>query len=249
MVFGVLFAAFLYFYGLTLMYQVMRLVRIMIHSLLPASWLMSTSDIVNQALYKYNADRVGLADYALESAGGSVICNSDTYHVTSGTMYSVFGLPVWYHDSDPREVIRPDVQPGKCWAMHGTHGFVTIGLAMPIVVTAVSLEHIPKELATSGKLDSAPNEFLIVGQELTVDSPEVILGRFTYKLDQDPIQVFQIKDSYCQIKSSDTESCGPNRLIFRIITLKVQSNYGNSEYTCIYRLRVHGTPMPQINRF
>lgn len=57
---------------------------------------------------------------------------------------------------------QPDVQPGKCWAMDGTHGYITIQLAMPIMVSAVSLEHIPKDIAPSGRLDSAPRDFLII---------------------------------------------------------------------------------------
>ncbi|CAL1543172.1 unnamed protein product [Lymnaea stagnalis] len=243
---SLLMLGFLYLYGSTIIAQISRLLRIMIHALLPASWLKSTKDIINEALYKYNADRLGLADYALESAGGSILCSSETYYSKSGPLYSIFGIPLWYHASSPREVIQPDVAPGKCWAMDGSQGFVTIQLAMPVVVTAVSLEHIPKELSPSGKLYSAPRDFYIVGRERGMDSPELILGSYTYRVGQDPIQVFEIKDPFCLMKSVTSDICGVNQHVFNIITLKIMNNYGNPDYTCIYRLRVHGKPTSLI---
>ncbi|CAG5129026.1 unnamed protein product, partial [Candidula unifasciata] len=236
---------FFYMYAMTMVSHMMKLLRIIAHFVLPASWLKSTRDIVQEALAKYNADRLGLADYALESVGGSVLCSSETYFAKSGAMYSVFGIPLWYHSSNPREVIQPDVQPGKCWAMDGTHGYVMIQLAMPIMVSAISLEHIPKEVAPSGRLDSAPKDFLIIGKERTTDSPDVVLGRFTYHIDREPIQVFDIKDPYCQMKSNGND-CPINSKVFFIITLKILNNHGNPDFTCIYRLRVHGQPINTV---
>ncbi|GFR84756.1 SUN domain-containing protein 2 [Elysia marginata] len=156
-------------------------------------FLQTTSTIVREALAKYNADRLGKADYALESAGGSILCSSNTYYSKSGALYSLFGVPLWYHSSTPRMVIQPEVQPGTCWAMDTTQGYVTVQLAMPVIITAISLEHIPKALSPLGRLDSAPKEIAVMGQEASVDSPEVFLGKFTYDIDQDPIQVYDIK--------------------------------------------------------
>lgn len=56
---------------------------------------------------------------------------------------------------------QPDVHPGNCWAFKGSNGFLVIRLSMRIVVTAVSLEHIPKALAPSGTLLSAPRDFSV----------------------------------------------------------------------------------------
>ena len=57
---------------------------------------------------------------------------------------------------------QPEVQPGTCWAMDTTQGYVTIQLAMPVIIESVSLEHIPKSLSPLGRLDSAPKEFAVM---------------------------------------------------------------------------------------
>lgn len=66
--------------------------------------------------------------------------------------------------------LQPDVNPGNCWAFKGSKGFLGIRLSMRIVPTAVSLEHIPKALAPSGTLLSAPRDFSIYVRWLPVAS-------------------------------------------------------------------------------
>ncbi len=58
-------------------------------------------------------------------------------------------------------ILQPAVHPGECWCFHGAHGNAVIRLAVPAHVTGVTLEHIPKALAISGTIDSAPKEFTI----------------------------------------------------------------------------------------
>jgi len=201
---------------------------------------------IERALARYHADRLGIADYALESAGGSVLCSSDTFYSKSGALYSIFGIPIWYHSSSPRAVIQPEVHPGKCWAMHGTNGYVTIQLSMPIIIEAISLEHIPQKVSPTGKLDSAPREFLVMAKHKHRSDQDITIGRFTYDIYGKYVQKFDIKDQYCS-KSDDERICSNDgKKIFRIVTLKVISNHGNPDFTCIYRFRVHGRP-PMID--
>lgn len=63
---------------------------------------------------------------------------------------------------------QPDVNPGNCWAFKGSKGFLVIRLSMRIVPTAFSLEHIPKALAPSGTLLSAPRDFSVYVSGLPV---------------------------------------------------------------------------------
>ncbi|XP_009577246.1 PREDICTED: SUN domain-containing protein 2, partial [Fulmarus glacialis] len=74
--------------------------------------------IVGQALKRYSEDRVGMVDYALESAGASVINTrcSETYE-TRTALLSLFGIPLWYHSQSPRVILQPDANPGNCWAL------------------------------------------------------------------------------------------------------------------------------------
>ena len=56
---------------------------------------------------------------------------------------------------------QPDVHPGQCWAFRGTQGFLVIQLAGRVKPTAFSLEHIPRSLSPTGKIDSAPKDFTV----------------------------------------------------------------------------------------
>ena len=66
--------------------------------------------IVKNALIQYDADKTGMFDYALETAGGSVISTRCTQtYVQRTAMYSIFGIPVWYPSNNPRTVIQPGI--------------------------------------------------------------------------------------------------------------------------------------------
>ncbi|XP_076153865.1 klaroid protein-like [Alosa pseudoharengus] len=189
-------------------------------------------EIVQRALSLYKADGTGMADYALESLGAGVIGSrsSETYR-TRSPCYSLFGMPLRYASESPRTVIQPEMRPGKCWAFKGSEGFLTIALSLPVRVTHVTLEHFPKSLSPTGRIDSAPREFAVYGLSGFDEQEEgKFLGRFTYDSDGEPIQTFELPDS---VKD-----------VYRAVQLRVLSNWGNPEYSCIYRFRVHGQPLP-----
>ncbi|NWU97532.1 SUN2 protein, partial [Upupa epops] len=186
--------------------------------------------IVDQALKRYSEDRVGMVDYALESAGASVINTrcSETYEMRTALL-SMFGIPLWYQSQSPRVILQPDVNPGNCWAFRGTQGFAVIRLSEMIHPTAVTLEHIPKALSPQGTIPSAPKDFTVYGLKEEKEEEGLLLGRFTYNHDGDPIQTFYL----------DGDGVGT----YQLVELRVLSNWGHPEYTCIYRFRVHGTPV------
>ncbi|NXF02592.1 SUN2 protein, partial [Smithornis capensis] len=183
--------------------------------------------IVDQALKRYSEDRVGMVDYALESAGASVINTrcSETYE-TRTALLSLFGIPLWYHSQSPRVILQPDVNPGNCWAFRGSQGFAVIRLSSVIRPTAVTLEHIPKALSPQGTIPSAPKDFTVYGLKEEGEEEGLLLGQFTYNHDGDPIQTFYLEG----------DSVGT----YQLVELRVLSNWGHPEYTCIYRFRVHG---------
>eukprot|EP00057_Strongylocentrotus_purpuratus_P010450 XP_011664924.1 PREDICTED: uncharacterized protein LOC586381 [Strongylocentrotus purpuratus] len=183
--------------------------------------------IVITAFDMYNADKTGMVDYALESAGGSIIsirC-SETYAFKTA-LFSLFGIPLWYLSNSPRTVIQPDVHPGNCWAFKGTQGYIVIQLAAAIKPTAFSLEHIPKALDPAGIIDSAPKNFTVWGLRDEYDHDGYLLGSYVYDVDSSPLQFFPVQN----------QDSGP----IQFVELKIGSNHGNMEYTCLYRFRVHG---------
>ncbi|XP_052644809.1 SUN domain-containing protein 2 [Harpia harpyja] len=186
--------------------------------------------IVGQALKRYSEDRVGMVDYALESAGASVINTrcSETYE-TRTALLSLFGIPLWYHSQSPRVILQPDVNPGNCWAFRGSQGFAIIRLSSIIRPTAVTLEHIPKALSPQGTIPSAPKDFAVYGLKEEREEEGFLLGQFTYNHDSDPIQTFYLEG----------DAVGT----YQLVELRVLSNWGHPEYTCIYRFRVHGEPV------
>uniref|UniRef100_A0A8C1VQV5 Zgc:152977 n=1 Tax=Cyprinus carpio TaxID=7962 RepID=A0A8C1VQV5_CYPCA len=183
--------------------------------------------IVNNAMKLYSEDRTGLVDYALESGGGSIISTrcSESFD-TKTALLSLFGLPLWYFSQSPRVVIQPDVHPGNCWAFKGSQGYLVIGLSMKIVPTAFSLDHMPKSLSPTGNISSAPREFSVYGLDDEQQEEGQLLGQFIYDEDGDALQTFFVSEEV------------PRG--FQIIEMKVLSNWGHPEYTCVYRFRVHG---------
>ncbi|KAM4624539.1 SUN domain-containing protein 1 [Polymixia lowei] len=185
--------------------------------------------IVRNALRFYSQDRTGLADYALESGGGSILSTrcSETYG-TRTALLSLFGLPLWYFSQSPRVVIQPDVHPGNCWAFKGSNGYLVIRLSMKVIPTAFSLEHMPKALSPSGTLLSAPRDFTVYGLDDDSQENGKLLGSYTYEQDGEALQTYPVSEE------NDSD--------YQIIEVRVLSNWGHQEYTCMYRFRVHGTP-------
>ncbi|KAM5288183.1 SUN domain-containing protein 2 isoform 6-T6 [Ctenodactylus gundi] len=185
--------------------------------------------IVKQALQRYSEDRIGLVDYALESGGASVISTrcSETYE-TKTALLSLFGIPLWYHSQSPRVILQPDVHPGNCWAFQGPQGFAVVRLSARIRPTAVTLEHVPKALSPNSTISSAPKDFSIFGFDEDLQQEGTLLGTFTYDQDGEPIQTFHFQT--------------PKMGTYQVVELRILTNWGHPEYTCIYRFRVHGEP-------
>ncbi|XP_064245936.1 SUN domain-containing protein 1 isoform X3 [Passer domesticus] len=185
--------------------------------------------IVNNALKLYSQDKTGMVDFALESGGGSILSTrcSETYE-TKTALISLFGIPLWYFSQSPRVVIQPDMYPGNCWAFKGSQGYLVVRLSMKIYPTAFTLEHIPKTLSPTGNITSAPRNFAVYGLDDEYQEEGKLLGEYVYDQDGEPLQMFPVME-----KNEDA---------FQIVELRIFSNWGHAEYTCLYRFRVHGKP-------
>ncbi|XP_058141648.1 SUN domain-containing protein 1 isoform X11 [Dasypus novemcinctus] len=186
--------------------------------------------LVNNALKLYSQDRIGMVDFALESGGGSILSTrcSETYE-TKTALISLFGIPLWYFSQSPRVVIQPDIYPGNCWAFKGSQGYLVVRLSMTIYPRSFTVEHIPKTLSPTGNITSAPKDFAVFGLENEYQEEGLLLGQFTYDQDGESLQMFHA------LKRPEKA--------FQIVELRISSNWGHPEYTCLYRFRVHGEPI------
>lgn len=183
--------------------------------------------LIRSALGVYDSDKTGLADFALEPAGGVVLSTrcTETYN-SHRPRLSIWGFSLWSEPNNPRVVIQPGIVPGQCWSFRGFDGYLVIQLSRKIIPKAFTLEHIPRSLAPDGQIDSAPRNFTVYGLTREVDIAGVELGHYTYDNLGTPLQSFQV-----QARNSGA---------FSIVELRIHSNYGNLNYTCLYRFRVHG---------
>jgi len=197
--------------------------------------LSSSITSLEDLLEIYSADKIAKSDFALYSAGGSIEYNSifrisPTYPALDNSIYTK--ATSWFiphpKPNPPETILDPKVVTGSCWGFEGSNGTVVIKLAKRIRITDVTLEHINPSI--SYHIDSSPKEFKVIGLKNTTDHG-IDLGTFTYDITKNRhLQTFEI------FNNVEDE--------FSHVVLQVLSNYGY-KYTCVYRFRVHGYPVPE----
>uniref|UniRef100_A0A7S1XUJ1 SUN domain-containing protein n=2 Tax=Phaeomonas parva TaxID=124430 RepID=A0A7S1XUJ1_9STRA len=113
--------------------------------------------------------------------------------------------------------------------MAGSSGHLELRLAAPTKVHGVSVEH--ADASYSWNTKTAPKDMRVLGLDNTCMEP-LLLGEFDYLVSEDDavpaVQYFKLDN--------------PNAEAFERVRVEVLSNHGSAEYTCLYRVRVHGTP-------
>lgn len=159
-------------------------------------------------------------DYALLTSGARIVDSSRTYCVPRG------GSRPPLCKNTPAHLLFPDgaaVRPGECWGLAGSSGFVVIGLREAVVPRAVAVVH-----PTRGEIGGAPRGFRVYGvNALGGKWEETLLGTFVYDArSPDVVQEFVLR------KQSAA---------FRYVKVEVVSNWGNSAWTCLYKVKLFGT--------
>ncbi|RKP06581.1 hypothetical protein THASP1DRAFT_31609 [Thamnocephalis sphaerospora] len=228
---------------------------------------------VRRELDRYHADGLAIPDYALLAAGARVVprLTSDTFTPGPGSEVGRMRRIAWWFISQfksttskpPSVALLPWRQPGDCWPMAGHSGRLTVHLARAIIPEAITLEHVDRRIALDAS--SSPREVIVYAVAHDVpdaDRPLPVkdaaaradgapqqpksmwkwdrnqrvwtkpLTRFIYQLDGPAAQTIQL--------APDMAGFMPVRLM----QLHVLSNYGQSDFTCLYRFRVHGRPAP-----
>ncbi|KAJ8681534.1 hypothetical protein QAD02_017326 [Eretmocerus hayati] len=185
-------------------------------------------EVVRRELEMYGADKTGKPDYALEASGGTILSVRDTEPYTIGApVLKLFGIPICPQQNTPRAVIQTGSLPGECWAFQGSRGSIVIQLLGEVRISEVSIEHISPAVSPTGETSTAPREFSVYGLKNADDADGCLLGKYRYDNAGPSIQFFKVQND-------------PGRS-HDIVEFKFHSNSGNAHYTCIYRIRVHGT--------
>ncbi|XP_072216778.1 SUN domain-containing protein 2-like [Excalfactoria chinensis] len=178
--------------------------------------------LTRQEIEKVMANSYWMPNWALKSLGATV----DAERTTESYGGKGWISPLFSSAKPPETLLQPDVSAGSCWAFQGSRGHAVIQLPENIWPTAVTMWHVSKAVSPSGDVSSAPRDFAILGVD--EDEGETLLGSFVYDVDGEIAQTFHMQEKPLQS--------------YRQIKLEVQNNWGNAEYTCIYRVEIHGNP-------
>ncbi|KAF0897901.1 hypothetical protein E2562_001612 [Oryza meyeriana var. granulata] len=190
-------------------------------------------EIVMREIEKHAADGIGRVDYAVASAGGKVVRHSEAYD--AGKRGSILSAFRGGDNANSEKMLQPSFgEPGQCFPLQGSNGFVEIKLREGIIPDAITLEHVSKDVAYD--MSTAPKDCRVSGwyQEAhneaysghAASAEMSVLTEFTYDLEKKNVQTFDVT--------------APDVGIINMVRLDFTSNHGSSALTCIYRIRVHG---------
>ncbi|KAK3814479.1 MAG: UNC-like C-terminal-domain-containing protein [Benniella sp.] len=194
-------------------------------------------DVVDEVLERHSADVVAKPDYALSSAGGSIIPHLTFLDFAVQMKPRFLGRLGLKHliPANPQvekraiKAIQPDVHAGSCWAMQGDHGQIGIQLARAIIVTEVTIEHVDPRITLH--YGSAPREMEIWG--LASSQKATLLTTIEYKYAEHECKQPKLVQSFqIPLQKQNVVSTG--------VVVRVNSNWGYPAFTCLYRIRVHG---------
>ncbi|CEH19060.1 Spindle pole body protein, contains UNC-84 domain [Ceraceosorus bombacis] len=223
----------------------------------------AVSSMIDAALERYAADRVGRTDFALRWTGGRIIPQ-----ITSGSMRPRSTLSKMLPGflggrssqllHSPAVVIHHDNAPGQCWAFAGDTAQLGIRLAKPVVVTDVSVDHLPQPVALH--MNEAPKDIVVWG--FIRDKHDVRrLEEYRKEQASDPEKLSDTPtptpptpnhihlasvtyDATPGSRSVQNFEASEEQKALRLAIVDTQwnflSNWGDKKRTCVYRVRVHG---------
>mmetsp|Transcript_29986 Transcript_29986/g.64231 ORF Transcript_29986/g.64231 Transcript_29986/m.64231 type:complete len:498 (-) Transcript_29986:249-1742(-) len=170
----------------------------------------------------------------------------------------------------PEAILQKNTLPGSCWPMKGSNGQITLKFAYPVYVDSVSIDHISWNIIPQGKHDSAPKRMKVIGyppcDEMDSNcgaagfdvSDPIDIADIDYDVEGPSVQTFEsyytkaiasLPTPEFDANELDSGSCSmqtscskPPRISVAAVEVKVLENWGNEDFTCLYRLRVHGDP-------
>ena len=234
------------------------------------------SQLVDSVVRYGTQDMISRPDFALHSAGARPIphLTSRTLEWRPSTLQSqVLGLITGHGyevGRSPVTALHQDLHSGNCWPMSGSYGQLGVMLALPAVISDITIDHVAKEVAFD--LGTAPRDMEVWGQ---VDGKDNAVKVATWRAEQaarrraaeeagEPISEADIEDVYPPTLPKDVpfirlasftydihaplnvqtfpirQEVKDLELDFGVVALVIKNNWGKDSYTCLYRFRVHG---------
>lgn len=185
-------------------------------------------------------------DYASLSAGGGTIeaLTSAAYFPPSTShssgKFSWWGRPK-KPDNSPALALADGIKPGECWAFCGDTGQLGIQLTHAIRVSHLTVGHqdqittsAPKNLILWG-LKPADSELCVTSGGVGTPTPEFGPGYCGIRLLSG---IYELRDS--TLYQNFTTSVNHGHYFDRMV-VQVVGNWGNENFTCIYRIQIYGT--------
>lgn len=226
----------------------------------------SIGESLANGLYSHRISK--LADYA-SHAGGAYVDperTSATYERhPSNTLLRLFHQIAGMNSKIPKPKVVVSSQPrlpGTCWPFAGKIGTLGLILREPIYVSGMTLEHIewdnafiksatPKTINLWVKVDEVDKYYhelvraaaralatttggVQAPTTMAIFHEYVLVGTFEYQFEPScsPEQTWTVP---VDLRSMNISS--------ERVAVVVSDNYGNSDYTCMYRVRIHGEPV------
>lgn len=99
--------------------------------------------VIVKEIEKHAADGLGRVDYALASSGGAVVKHSEVFDLVRGNWFLKSARNGVHPNAE--KMLKPSFgEPGQCFPLKDTRGFVQIRLRTAIIPEAVTLEHVAK---------------------------------------------------------------------------------------------------------
>ncbi|KAF7977493.1 hypothetical protein HWV62_3454 [Athelia sp. TMB] len=164
--------------------------------------------------------------------------------------------------------LHHDSTNGHCWPIRGTTGQLTVALAAPVYVEDITIDHVAKEVATSD-MGSAPRDMEVWGMVEGTDNVAKVQAWLAeraaaredarergFPVEEEPAYPSTLPRTplYVRLATFTYDINAPKHvqtfpadpelralgIDFGIVSLRMLSNWGQDEYTCLYRFRVHG---------
>lgn len=208
-------------------------------------------------------------DFALSSAGANTIPSftSTTYGICQTRFEKLLGFLTGSHCAhgrNPAIALNHVTQNGHCWPLAGDEGHLGIVLAAPIYISNITIDHVhiraawdtrsaPKDMELWGMVEGMENIAKVARwrDAKSVEGPAaeayaapswlsstqgskfLRIAKFSYDAQSNRnVQTFSINDEITRLAVD-----------FGIVILRIKNNWGRKEFTCLYRVRVHGQTM------